>query len=746
MAFQFPKFEFVVFVGLYVGILNSTYGAKLVLLCPWILALYFPRMFYLKPSCLELARQALAQARASPRPGLYSRAGAAAVAVAALLALILHCLGISIISHLISLVPWQRDAAAFAVLFIVICVAAPFLVDDAAASVLASRTAAADIEINPKKLARLNNTGLRAALEAAGLSTEGDKKALVERLVAARRAALIENLSVGLRVVTLNGAYGSIESLPEQGERGGWVKVRLDGEEEAVNLQLGDFTPVTAPVASLVASLLPLLKDGTVAVCAAALLYLYLHCLGSYIGVPPTSHVHIPPKSKIYISNFASSEHFRGTALFVVISAVIIAIFYCLYRYYYCRILPYKLPRRDVQRFRRAIGDDVEKYLNPPKTTHELLELHDLLDLEEILDGISFESLKVCDYGALQSLGVPARQGRAQRLYDAIQEISQGPTHFSDSLARFQETGEVPHELRTLEMIPGGGAVKDILTNDERRTFKDITGIDANHYTAPSLLHPPPLHWLHNTALARLDDYFGVFQSEDHARALLQLPFSRHRVALLRARRDEHRVALLSELRFIVRREDEIDIEPLTPAEVTELAILEEELPGLERQATARGLAEKGYVRLVPTEERPETWTEEDWEGYYRTQEFLQKPRSEQIEDLKDIVAKLTSCACELGWAAAILALWALFEELFERGHYADADRAFERLLLALVRVNFWYSREHFLCEAPADAVKAAVSSMTTGAVEAARTGEGIKVNLEEVQQRLGLSFRKTQC
>ena len=151
-------------------------------------------------------------------------------------------------------------------------------------------------------------------------------------------------------------------------------------------------------------------------------------------------------------------------------------------------------------------------------------------------------------------------------------------------------------------------------------------------------------------------------------------------------------------------------------------------------------------IKSVPTEERPEDWTEDDWKAYYQTQAFLQKPRSEQIELLKDIVAKLTSCACEFGWAAAILALWALFEELFKRGHYADADRAFERLLRALVRVNFWYSREHFLCEAPADAIKAVVKETTADAVERARSGDGIKVNLEKLQPRLGLSLRKTRC
>ena len=101
----------------------------------------------------------------------------------------------------------------------------------------------------------------------------------------------------------------------------------------------------------------------------------------------------------------------------------------------------------------------------------------------------------------------------------------------------------------------------------------------------------------------------------------------------------------------------------------------------------------------------------------------------------------------EFGWAAAILALWALFEELFERGHYDEADRAFERLHRALVRVNFWYSREHFLlCNVPQDAVKAVVKETTAKSVESAGLREGIQVDLSWRQQVLGFPLRATQC
>jgi hypothetical protein len=686
MTFQFPTLEFVVFVGLLVGwFLDVRYGAILMLLSG---PFYSPRIRRYFRNSIKNALLALSE--------LFSRRGAAAAAVAVLPYLAMIYLGI--ISQ-----PQRRDAAVLTVLFTFIFVTALFLVYHPTSDP-ASRTAAAEIEINPKKLIRWNNEDLREPLEAAGKSTEGDKKALVARLVKVRCEAMAENLAVGSSIVTRDGAYGSVAALRNQA---GWWEVRLNGEDTDRRMQLGQFKPVTsAPVASL----LPFLKDCACAAGASALLYLLLDYLW------------------LFILRLTSSANWRREATnFAVLSTLVGAGVYCLYRHFYCRTLTYKLPSLppDVPKFVRANGDKIENYLNPSKTTRALLEHHNLLDLEQILDGYSLEFLKTCDYDALLGLGVPAGHQLAQRLYDAIQEISQGPTHFRDALTRFKATGELPEKLPTLKMIPDGSRVGDFLTKRERDLYKDMTGIEAIHYKAPSFRSLSILHRLHRTALARQLAYFKTFHAENEARTLLELPWTRYRMDLLRARQET---------------------QTLSRKEVTELRGLEEALPGLERQATARDLAEKGYVRLVPTEERPENWTEADWAAYYQTQEFLQKPRSEQIEHLKDIVAKLTSCACEFGWAAAILALWALFEELFEQGHYDEADLAFERLLRALVRVNFWYSREHYLlCDVPADAIKAVVKETTTSAVEGAPKSDGIKVNLEKLQQRLGLSFRKTR-
>ena len=693
MTFQFPTFEFFLIVALFVGrLLDVRYCAILMLLS---VLLYFPRMFWRKPSNIELASQALAQARASPRPGLFSRHGAAAAAVAVLTYLAMIYLGI--ISQ-----PRRRDAAALNVLFTFIFVTATFLVYYPSASVSASPTPNRDTETDKNKLTRFGVEYLRAALEAAGLSTEGDKKALVARLVAARRAALIETMSVGLRVVTLNGASGSIERLPE---KGGWFKVRLDREEETVNLKLGDFSPVPA----LASSLLPFLKDCACAAGAAALSYILLDYLW------------------IFILHLTSSAHWRSEAtIFVLVGAGV----YCLYRYLYCRTIPYKEPPTNVTNYKRAAGDRVRDYIEPPKTVEDFLARYGLDSLAPKVGHLTLEQLSLKSYEQLLELDLHDDNARAHvlaaRLTNALKERPPGPTYFRDLLDQSKATGELPGALVKLEMIPGGSGVYDFLTKRERDLYKDTTGIEANSYKAPSLLDPPILHQLHRTAVARRDLYFETFHLENEARTLLELPWTRYRMDLLRARQET---------------------QTLSRKEVTELRDLEEALPGLEWQATARALAERGYVQEVPTEDRPEDWTKADWEGYYRTQEFLQKSRCEQREYLKDIVVKLTSCACEFGWAAAILALWALFEELFERGHYDEADRAFERLHRALVRVNFWYSREHFLlCNVPQDAVKAVVKETTAKSVESAGLREGIQVDLSWRQQVLGFPLRATQC
>lgn len=695
MAFQFPKFEFVLTVALLVGwFLDVRYGAILMLLSG---PFYFPRIRRYIRNSIKNALLALSE--------LFSRRGAAAAAVAVLPYLAMIYLGI--ISQ-----PQRRDAAVLIVLFTVIFVTAPFLVYYPSASDSASPTAAADSETDPSRLRLISIEQLRAALEAAGASTEGNKTALVDRLAALRRQAKEELLAVGSRVVTKDGAYGSIVRLPE----GTWWRVRIDGEDTDRSMRLAQFELVTsAPVASL----LPLVKDCACAASASALLYLLLDYLW------------------IFILHLTSSAHWRLEAtISVVLSTLVGAGVYCLYRHFYCRTLPYKLPPLppDVPKFVRTNGDKVRDYLEPPKTVEDLLERYGLSDYAALLQGRSLAELQALivdsdrPYDELSALGINNSDGRRRdtRLLEALRELPPGPNYYRDLLAGFKATGELPEKLGTCKMIPSGSEVVDVLTKSERDLYEKTTGINATCYKAPSLLDRPILHRIYSTAAARRDAYFKAFHAENEARTLLELPWTRYRMNLLRARRET---------------------EPLSADEVTELATLEEELPGLELAALQRDLKKRGFVQKVPTEKRPENWTDEDEEGHERTMEFLKKPQSEQIEILKNILPKLTSCACEIGWAAAILALWALYLMLEESGNTAAANDAFDKLLKALVRVNFWYSREHFLlCDVPEDAVKAAVGGTTADAVDGAHKKLGLKIDLEERQQVLGFPLSATLC
>jgi len=499
MTFQFPTLEFVVFVGVLVGwFLDVRYGAILMLLS----AFYFPRTRRYFRNSIKNACVALSE--------LFSKSGAAAAAVAVLTYLALTYLGI--ISQ-----PQRRDAALI-VLFTSIFVTPLFLVYYPSASDSASPTANRATEMDPKKLTRWRIEDLREALQAAGKSTEGNKKALVARLVQVRREAMAEDLAVGSRIVTKDGEYGSIAALPEQT----WWGVRLDGEDTDRSMRLTQFEPVaTAPVASLY----PLLKDSARAAGAAALSYLSLDYLW------------------IFILRLTSSAHWRREA---TIGAGLGACFYYLYRYLYCRVLSYELPPTNVTQYRRAGGDEVHDYLEPPKTVDDFLARHALSELAPLLQGRSLAELQALivdsehPYDELRALGIRNVRGaqRDTRLLEALRKLPRGPTYFRDLLDQFKASDELPDVLRTCKMIPTDSTVGSFLTKRERDLYKDMTGIDATHYKEPSWLDPPSLHQIHNAAAARRDLYFETFHVENEARALLELPWTRYRMDLLRARQE----------------------------------------------------------------------------------------------------------------------------------------------------------------------------------------------------------------
>ena len=109
----------------------------------------------------------------------------------------------------------------------------------------------------------------------------------------------------------------------------------------------------------------------------------------------------------------------------------------------------------------------------------------------------------------------------------------------------------------------------------------------------------------------------------------------------------------------------------------------------------------------VPTEKRPLRWSDDDHKAVHKTQAFLAKSLPELHVFFEQHPSKLTSCACEFCWGAAAVVLFARLLRAIREGNPEDIVKAMDALLRALVRINFCYSREHFLLlDVPEDGVK----------------------------------------
>ena len=109
----------------------------------------------------------------------------------------------------------------------------------------------------------------------------------------------------------------------------------------------------------------------------------------------------------------------------------------------------------------------------------------------------------------------------------------------------------------------------------------------------------------------------------------------------------------------------------------------------------------------MPTETRVERWSVADHEAVRETQAFLAKSLPELHVFFEQPPSKLTSCACEFCWGAAVIMLYARLVRAENEGTDEEIEAAMDALLRALVRINFCYSREHFLLlDVPEDGVK----------------------------------------
>ena len=120
----------------------------------------------------------------------------------------------------------------------------------------------------------------------------------------------------------------------------------------------------------------------------------------------------------------------------------------------------------------------------------------------------------------------------------------------------------------------------------------------------------------------------------------------------------------------------------------------------------------------MPTETRVERWSVADHEAVRETQAFLAKslpqvqaffkPRGgDDDDDAPRHPPKLTSCACELCWGGVAVMIFARLLRAENEGTDEEIEAAMDALLRALVRINFCYSREHFLLlDVPEDGVK----------------------------------------
>ena len=109
----------------------------------------------------------------------------------------------------------------------------------------------------------------------------------------------------------------------------------------------------------------------------------------------------------------------------------------------------------------------------------------------------------------------------------------------------------------------------------------------------------------------------------------------------------------------------------------------------------------------MPTEKRVERWSDDDHKAVHETQAFLTKPLPEVQEFFEQHPPKLKSCACEFCWGAAAVVIYSRLVRAIREGNPEDIKKAMDALLRALVRINFCYSREHFLLlDVPEDGVK----------------------------------------
>ena len=156
----------------------------------------------------------------------------------------------------------------------------------------------------------------------------------------------------------------------------------------------------------------------------------------------------------------------------------------------------------------------------------------------------------------------------------------------------------------------------------------------------------------------------------------------------------------------------------------------------------------------VPTEDRVERFSDADHKAVHKTQAFLAKPLpqvqaffkprgGDDDDDAPRHPPKLTSCACELCWGAVAVMIFARLLRAENEGTDEEIEAAWDALLRALVRLNFCYSREHFLVlDVPEDGVKWLLELTTRDKADRARYFKGLKVKLAERQPLLGLSYR----
>ena len=404
--------------------------------------------------------------------------------------------------------------------------------------------------------------------------------------------------------------------------------------------------------------------------------------------------------------------------------AVLLTGFYFLYRRIYCTVLPYVLPPRPplVRQFTRTTGDRVYDFHNPPTTLDDFLRRNGMESIRELLgNDMSLEQLSSKTDADLRNLGVVSWKRR--RLLKAIEELPLGPRYFRELHKHYEEERMLPNVLKPCERIRGtaggrgrGGKI-GVITNSEWRLYREVTGRSQQqaYYKNPKWYQRPWLHRLDETIRERLELYDTEFAAERSA---------------------------WEKLNLLVKERDAAGLPP------------SRELKLLRQEALEKELARRGMVVRVPTEKRVERFSDADHKAVHETQAFLAQPLPKlqaffkQRGDDDDDGAprhppKLTSCACEFCWGAVAVVLFSRLLRAIREGTEEQVRAAYDALLRALVRINFCYSREHYLvCDVPEDGVKALLEKTTAHAAGGARFQKGLKVKLKERQPLIGRSFR----